>query len=83
MQRMESSQLEPSTFQTRLTVARALLNPKTRREPVWPVVASLMFFVVCLLGLAGTIITAPIAGSTTPAKAPAGKFTPVVEDKRG
>jgi hypothetical protein len=78
--KMESAQLGPSTFQTRLTVARALLNPRVRKEPVWPVIASGFFFAVCALGLAAAVISTPTFQpgiKTEPAK-----FTPVVEDKK-
>ena len=77
---MESAQLEPPSFQTRLTVARALLNPRVRKEPVWPVVASGLFFGICALGLAAAVISTPTF-SSAPGKAAPAKFTPVAEDK--
>jgi len=74
---MESAQLDRSTVQTRLTVARALLKPRVYKEPVWPVVASGFFFAVCALGLAAALISTP----SFKAGAPAPAFKPVVEDK--
>ncbi|MEI7931943.1 MAG: hypothetical protein WCI21_02660, partial [Alphaproteobacteria bacterium] len=79
MPSMESAQLDPSTFQTRIAVARGLLKPRVQPEPVWPVVASAALFAVCALGLAGAVISAPTFKAGAPAGAP--KFTPVVEGK--
>jgi hypothetical protein len=76
---MESAQLDPSTFQTRMALARGLLKHHPRAEPVWPVVASAAFFAVCALGLAAALITAPTFKAGAPATAPA--FKPVIEDK--
>ncbi len=78
MQRMESAQLDPSTVQMRLMVARGLLRRSHGPEPVWPVVAAAAFFMVCALGFAAATITAP-PGKRAPTPT-AAKFTPVTED---
>ena len=82
MQRMESVGFDESNFQIRLTVARGLLRRSRDAEPVWPVVASAAFFMVCALGFAAAASTAPGPKfALTPAKAgPSAKFTPVPED---
>ncbi len=79
---MESVGFDESAFQIRLTVARGLLRRSRNAEPVWPVVASAAFFMVCALGFAAAAITAPAPKFAPPPKAaPAAKFTPVPEDK--
>jgi hypothetical protein len=77
---MESAQLDPSTVQTRLTVARGLLKPRVKPEPVWPVIVSGFFFAACAVGLAAALITTPTF-SPAPAKSVPANFKPVLEDK--
>jgi hypothetical protein len=61
---MESLTFDAPTSESRLALARALLQPKVAAEPAWPALAAAALFAVSALGLAFAAVTAQPAEFT-------------------
>ena len=61
---MESLIFDAPTQESRLAIARGLLQKKAGAEPAWPALAAAALFAVSALGLAFAVVTAQPAEFT-------------------